>query len=508
MKFKYLLATCLVGGSLFASCADEFKDINSKENDISTPNVRFLFAECLNQFEPMDYQAWYYDIPRLGQWGQCIVNPSGNLDNFNLITEQGSIGGHVYRMLRMVNDLRYQISLMSEEDKAKYEYIQYLCNPLLVFVGMNDSDMYGSRQYSEAEMARYTNPPIFLPKYDTQEELVNIWLKELDETINYLTTKNVSDILGTQDFIYNGDLSKWAKLANSLKLKLAARLINTDRSKAIEIANQAISSPAGLLDSADGDLIYNRGKNNNHWNNNFPHGAGHDLLINFLKEMVYCLLTFGSIIRQPVAADTPVVAPDGAVGGIVVLVALHHPDEGAVCTHHDAHMLRPAGAVQAPGEIPVVEDDVAGQGQVAVVLLPSAQVLKQLDLPGAGALRRDDIRHSGLQSSGGDEGGAPGIVIGDTVILGQGIEGVVQVDDEPVGPVVLPDARPAAGGVHQLLPGLSLRLRYFIGKAEPILGHQPGPQEIDRRRQGQKAADRQGQHQPFFLCLHGKASSC
>lgn len=284
MKFKYLLATCLVGGSLFASCADEFKDINSKENDISTPNVRFLFAECLNQFEPMDYMAWHYDIPRLGQWGQCIVNPSGNLDNFNLITEQGSIGGHVYRMLRMVNDLRYQISLMSEVDKAKYEYIQYLCNPLLVFVGMNDSDMYGSRQYSEAEMARYTNPPIFLPKYDTQEELINIWLKELDETINYLTTKDVTDILGTQDFVYNGDLSKWAKLANSLKLKLAARLINTDRSKAIEIANQAISSPAGLLDSADGDLIYNRGKNNNHWNNNFPHGAGHDLLINFLKE--------------------------------------------------------------------------------------------------------------------------------------------------------------------------------------------------------------------------------
>ena len=284
MKLKYLLASCLLGAGLFSSCADEFKDLNSKESDISTPNVRFLFAECLNQFEPMNYAAWFYDMPRLGQWGQCIVNPSGNLDNFNLITEQGSTGSHVYQMLRMVNDLRYQISLMSEEDKAKHEYIQYLCNPLLVFVGMNDSDMYGSRQYSEAEMARYTNPPIFLPKYDTQEELVNIWLKELDETINYLTTKNVSDILGTQDFIYNGDLSKWAKLANSLKLKLAARLINTDRSKAIEIANQAISSPAGLLDSADGDLIYNRGKNNNHWNNSFPHGVGHDLLINFLKD--------------------------------------------------------------------------------------------------------------------------------------------------------------------------------------------------------------------------------
>lgn len=284
MKLKYIITSCLLGAGLFSSCADEFKDINSSESAISTPNVRFLFAECLYKFEPMDYSAWYYDMPRLGMWSQCIVNPGGNLDNFNLITEQGSVGSHVYQMLRMTNDLRYQISQMSEEDKAKYEYIQYLCNPLLVLVGINDSDMYGSRQYSEAEQARYTDPPLFLPKYDTQEELVDYWLKELDDCINYLSSHNVSDVLGSQDFVYNGDLTKWAKLANSLKLKIAARIINKDRAKAISIVNQAVSSPVGLIETADGDLVYNRGKNNNHWNNNFPHGLGHDLLINFMKE--------------------------------------------------------------------------------------------------------------------------------------------------------------------------------------------------------------------------------
>ena len=44
---------------------------------------------------------------------------------------------------------------MSDEDKARYGYIQYLCNPLAVFLAMGDSDMYGSLQYTEAEMARY-----------------------------------------------------------------------------------------------------------------------------------------------------------------------------------------------------------------------------------------------------------------------------------------------------------------------------------------------------------------
>lgn len=284
MKLRYILATCLVGAGFCSSCIDEFKDLNSKESDITTPNVRFLFAECLNKFDPMDYSAWFYDMPRLAAWSQCTVGTKGNPDSFNQISEQGSVGGHVYQMLRMTNDLRYQISQMSESEKAKNEYIQYLCNPLLVFMGMNDSDMYGSRQYSEAEMARYTTPPLLLPKYDTQEELVGYWLEELDATINYLTNNNVSDILGSQDFVYNGNLDKWVRLANSLKLKIAARLINTNRSKAISIVNEAVASPAGFIDSAEGDLVFNRGKNNNHWNNEFPHALANDQLINFMKS--------------------------------------------------------------------------------------------------------------------------------------------------------------------------------------------------------------------------------
>ena len=132
-------------------------------------------------------------------------------------------------VLRYANEIRYQISQLPEEEKATYEYIQYLCNPLLVYLSIQDADLYGSRQYTEAEQARYTNPPLLLPKYDTQEELLEVWLKELDQTINYLSSNEIKDVLNNQDFIYKGDLKKWGKLANSLKLKIAARLINKDQ---------------------------------------------------------------------------------------------------------------------------------------------------------------------------------------------------------------------------------------------------------------------------------------
>lgn len=285
MKYKFIAAAALfLGTGLFSSCQDDFSELNSKPDDITIPNIRFLFTSCLTEVEPLGYDCWFYDFNRTANWSQVTVTRGGNSSTMNLITEQGSIGYQVNRLLRMVNEVRYQISQMSEEDKAKYEYIQYLCNPLLVYVGMYDSDMYGSRQYSEAEQARYTNPPLLKPKYDTQSELFNIWLTELDETINYLTTRNVSSDLGGQDFIYRGDLKKWAKLANSMKLKLAARLINEDKARAIKIANEVAKSPAGVLSEIGDDLVFNKGKNDDHWHNDISASmyVGNKQLIDFL----------------------------------------------------------------------------------------------------------------------------------------------------------------------------------------------------------------------------------
>lgn len=282
MKFKYWIAACALGTGVLSSCADKFGDLNAAQKDITDPDPRYLFTGCLQQFEPMDYSAWFYDMPRMGMWSQCIVSTAGNTDAFNKITEQGSVGSHVYDFLKMANDLRYRISQLPAEEKAKYEYLQYLCNPLQVFLSINDSDMYGSMQYSEADKGRYEG--IFYAKFDTQDELVDIWLDELDAAIDFLVAYQGMNDIGKQDIIYQGDLEKWAKFANSLKLKIAARLVNHNRQKAIQIVNEVTSSPAGVMTEIGDDLVYNRGRYDNHWNNDFTQGAAHRELLNFMKK--------------------------------------------------------------------------------------------------------------------------------------------------------------------------------------------------------------------------------
>lgn len=63
MKYRYLTATLLLSGlTIFSSCKEDFAEINSNPSAVSTPNVRYLFAQCIKQFQPADYEAWFMDI--------------------------------------------------------------------------------------------------------------------------------------------------------------------------------------------------------------------------------------------------------------------------------------------------------------------------------------------------------------------------------------------------------------------------------------------------------------
>lgn len=283
MNYKYIAAVFLLAGAgIFSSCEDKFAEINSDPTAVTNPNIRYLFTQFEKSFQPADYSQWFYGFESMSTWAQATTSRGGNGNKLNIVNGTGC-GYQVNEALRYANEIRYQISLLNGEEKEKYEYVQYLCNPILVFLSMEDADMYGSRQYSEAEMVRYGGT--LTPKYDTQEELFDIWLKELDETLAFLAEKNPKDLLSSQDFLYKGDLTKWAKFTNSLKLKIAARLVNKDKARALQIVNEAASNAAGFVSSQTDDLVINKGKRDNNFNNNLDGlGAGSKQLINFMVE--------------------------------------------------------------------------------------------------------------------------------------------------------------------------------------------------------------------------------
>jgi hypothetical protein len=96
--------------------------------------------------------------------------------------------------------------------------------------------------------------------YDSEETLYNTWFTELDEIIATFTAN--SDFSGMKAFddSYGGDVKKWMKLANSVRLRLAMRISKVNPTLAKTQGEKAIADPAGLIASAGDDFkikLYN-----------------------------------------------------------------------------------------------------------------------------------------------------------------------------------------------------------------------------------------------------------
>lgn len=93
--------------------------------------------------------------------------------------------------------------------------------------------------------------------YDSQQTVYNKFFEELDNAIAVLTDfyeKNPSaTILDNYDPIYRGVVRSWIKFANTLRLRLAMRVVYADERLAREQADAALANPVGLMTSA-GDI--------------------------------------------------------------------------------------------------------------------------------------------------------------------------------------------------------------------------------------------------------------
>lgn len=285
---KNILKGFLIFSIVFvAGCdKDKFAELNTDPSTIDEPNISFSMTNAIVQMYNEDYLNWFYDnFSYTYAWSQVTTaSPTGG--NSEAFVEMGPAAGgqNLYASLfPNVRDIRARIDAMEPEKKESYRAIKAMTFPILIQPAITVTDYYGSLIFSEAGLAPYTTPPLITPEYDTQEELFDLWLTNLDAAIIDLMAENQVN-LGEQDLIYGGDYQKWAKFCNLLKLRIAARLVNTNRTKALQIAEEVANSPAGYMDNLADDFIYNRGIDYYGTGNGTQPGIGAKNLINFMVE--------------------------------------------------------------------------------------------------------------------------------------------------------------------------------------------------------------------------------
>jgi len=81
------------------------------------------------------------------------------------------------------------------------------------------------------------------PKYDKQEDIYKAIIADLKKAADLFKTGG-NDAIGEGDVLNGGDVSKWRKYCNSLRLRVAVRISNIDLTTSTAIITEVLGSPS------------------------------------------------------------------------------------------------------------------------------------------------------------------------------------------------------------------------------------------------------------------------
>ena len=291
-SLKYTLAALALGATVVSttSCREDFTDINKNPNQIVTADASMLFTKGIIDFEPSGYLMWYYNAPMMQLWSQLGTPTGGYTPNFAKTTAYGDQGSQYIKVLKYVREMNAVIE-NAGEDGAKYKGYAAALDVLTAYLGILDTDLIGSVPFTEACMANYGGT--LTPAYDSQESLYQLWEQQINAAISVFSNPTGLEMKAAQDIAFGGDWNKWARFANSLKLRLAARYVNINKSKALSLAQEVASASCGYIDSMDQAMLFNKAtatSDNNqdiiyHWSNGFLDGQAASInVMNFMVK--------------------------------------------------------------------------------------------------------------------------------------------------------------------------------------------------------------------------------
>ncbi len=92
--------------------------------------------------------------------------------------------------------------------------------------------------------------------YDSQEDVYDTGFKLLTEAVETLTARSSETINSSADIIFKGNLTNWVKYANTLKLRMAMRIVYADPEKAQKMAEEAVNHSIGTMATNSDNAVF------------------------------------------------------------------------------------------------------------------------------------------------------------------------------------------------------------------------------------------------------------
>ncbi len=237
-KIIYIVVALIV----FSACTEDFTDINTNPNNPENASENLLLPTVIFDLTNLMVNESYGFGDIIAQYGARYE--FNDLDIYRWQPDD-RFWSPMYAVLENIKDIK---SLAEKNGNANYKAVSLILESYIYSI---ITDAYGDVPMSEANR---TKEGLLTPIYDKQEVIYEGLLAKLKMANNSI---NMSETIGG-DLLYNGNMLKWKKFANSLRLRLLMRISNVKNVSAA-ISEIITSSQYPIFESNDDNAIYNYG---------------------------------------------------------------------------------------------------------------------------------------------------------------------------------------------------------------------------------------------------------
>lgn len=244
-KNRFIYIICLFLAA--SSCTKKFEELNTPPTSVTDVDPGLLLSKA--QKDAAFVEGNERANIEIGSWVQYWAG--GQVAPVSRYIQQPTdlVWSAHYTLLRNLGQIRNQ-SLKGMEEMPAGRTKLAIARIMEISVWQRLTDLFGAVPFSAT--TENASDVESKPAYDSQETIYITLIADLDAAIAKLNNSDAT--YGNADFYYKGNIDKWRRFGNSLKLRLGMRLRYGNPALAEKTVRETMAQPL-LLNNADNAAI-------------------------------------------------------------------------------------------------------------------------------------------------------------------------------------------------------------------------------------------------------------